>query len=496
MVWVAAAALLFVIQTVTVLVAEYRKPAKTVSWLLVMTVLPVVGFALYGILASGYVRRTRYAYDISGGTGYAYDISGRKRYAYDAYDVAGRSNVCGLATSSANALDGDSWAEALPDEYDRLTAYLRRVPQAPLRLYNETEVYADCGRVYEAMLEALEEASQHICFQFYTFRFDGVGRRFQQTLMRKARSGVRVRFMYDGVGSYGIDRARLDELRAAGVETRVFLPPLFALFHKRVNCRNHRKIVVIDGLTAFVGGINIGEEYVGGNGKLGYWRDTHLRIKGDAVRDIQQLFMEDWALAGGKTPESDVFCFPEHGIREVQPMQLVSGGPNRRADTILEVYVAAMMSARTSIYLVTPYFIPDPSIAMALKTAAAAGLDVRIICPRRPDSRFVHWASMSYVREMMEEGVKCFRYTAGFIHAKVLIVDGQFACAGTSNMDMRSFFSNFELNMILLHQPTVDRLLADYEADLSKSEPIPAADGRSPLRKAGEICARLLSPLL
>jgi cardiolipin synthase len=285
-------------------------------------------------------------------------------------------------------------------------------------------------------------------------------------------------------------------LKRAGAEVYCFLPPLIAFFDKRLNYRNHRKIVVVDGKLGFLGGINIGDEYLGRDPQLGYWRDTHLQLQGDSVYYLQQTFLNDWEFVSGQRL-SDGLLFPEHSIGSGTPVQILPSGPDVHFDAIFELAFSAIAAAKQRIWITTPYFIPDRSIQIGLKTAALSGVDVRIIFPGVPDSRIVHLATLSYVKELLQAGVKFYQYQNGFMHAKMLIVDELIASAGTANMDMRSFFANFEINAVFFDKKTIGRLGRDFQQDIRNSKEIVAErfELRSRWQKGKEVVARLLSPL-
>ncbi len=388
--------------------------------------------------------------------------------------------------------------EALRDIYQepRLLGLLHNTPGSPITRFNDVTVLINAKNAYDSMLEAIERARHHIHFEFYTIRDDRVGRMFLEALVRKAHEGVRVRVIYDGIGSYKLTQVYLQRLQEAGIEAYAFLPPLIAFFDKRMNYRNHRKIVVVDGKTGFLGGINIGDEYLGRNPRLGFWRDTHLRLEGDSVYYLQHTFLTDWSfVCGQKLTDSELF--PEHEWRESSFVQLIASGPDAHWDSILEMYFGGIIAAKKRIYITTPYFIPDMSIIMGLKTAAISGVDVRIIIPNKADSRIVQYASRSYIKELLQAGVRFYLYRKGFIHAKIMLVDQLLATVGTANLDMRSFFSNFELNAVLFDRKPIAQLESDFMNDLKESEEIMLEEfeKRSRLQKAKEVLARLLSPL-
>ncbi|EHS55552.1 cardiolipin synthase, partial [Paenibacillus sp. Aloe-11] len=293
-------------------------------------------------------------------------------------------------------------------------------------------------------------------------------------------------------GSRRLGKAYLKRLRDAGVETGCFFPLFTTFFDKRLNYRNHRKIVVVDGKIGFFGGLNIGDEYEGKDPKFGYWRDTHFSIKGDAVLWIQYTFLTDWYLV----KEQSITDFVYYPVQESQGqefVQIVKSGPD---ETFLELLFSFIVSAKKRIYIETPYFVPDSAILLALKTAVIRGIDVRVIIPSFPDKKIVYNASLSYVQDLLQAGVRFYSYQKGFIHAKVVISD-QLACSGSANMDMRSFCEQFELNAVFFNRKVVDHLVQDFYQDLSASHELSLSEfeKRSRIQKIKEVFARLLSPL-
>ncbi|MBW7457836.1 cardiolipin synthase [Paenibacillus sepulcri] len=475
MIWVVVALLIFIFQIATILIVEFRRPSKTIAWLLILFILPIIGFVMYYFVAKEYQRRRTV----------------RKRGI-----IAEEIRLQALMRCQIVHRPGDMQNKEFMHQ-ERLFRLLQSMSLSPITSCNETQVLTNADAAYEAIMAAIEQASHHIHVEFYTIRDDGIGRRLKEILIRKARQGVEVRIIYDGVGSLELGGRYLQELEQAGVETRCFLTPRLAFFEKRMNYRNHRKIVVVDGLTGFFGGINIGDEYLGSNLRLGFWRDTHMQIRGDAVYFLQDVFMRDWWFTS-RQRLADSAYLPEHNCKGTEQVQIVSSGPDSSEDAILECVFAAVSVAKTRIYITTPYFIPDHSVLMGLRTAALSGVDVRIIIPGVSDSKLVLFASLSYVSEMLAAGVRIYRYKKGFIHAKVLIVDDFMASVGSANMDMRSFFSNFELNGLLFDEKIIKRLESDYMTDMKDSEEIHLSNfqQRSMWRKGSEVVARMLSPLL
>ncbi|NOV00317.1 cardiolipin synthase [Paenibacillus planticolens] len=474
MIWVVGILLLFIFQTATILIGEYKRPAKTVAWLLVLFIFPIIGFIMYYFLAKEYSQRR------------IVQRRGRRKSA----EIRHQWLDLEIQSQERNEQKYPLYEDS------RLCGMLHNIPGSAISPNNRVEVLKNANVTYEEMLKAIEMAKKHIHFEFYTIRHDATGMRFQEALIRKAKEGVQVRVIYDGVGSYSLSKEYINRFKQAGIEIHPFLRPLIAFFDKRMNYRNHRKIIVVDGLVGFVGGINIGDEYLGGDAKLGFWRDTHLKLYGDSVYYLQQTFMTDWLFVSGERLAGDSL-YPEHHEPRASLVQVISSGPDAYWDAIQEMFFAGIVAAKKRIYMTTPYFIPDASITMALKTAVISGIDVRIILPYKADSRIVQYASRSYLLELMEAGVQFYLYRKGFMHAKVMIIDQIMATVGTANVDMRSFFSNFELNAVMFNRDVIDRLEADFLMDLKESDELklPEFEQRSRIEKMKEVIARLLSPL-
>ncbi len=466
---------IFVFQAATILLLEYRRPANAMAWLFILFLFPIVGFVLYYFLAREYERRRKV----------------RKRGGFD-------EQLRAEILEKSRVLDG-------PDEMPhpdfvheaRLFKLLRKAGASPITGRNRSRVLTNADMAYEAMLKAIRGATHHIHFSTYILRDDDTGRAFREELVRKAGEGVQVRLLYDGIGSYKIKRRFFEPLKEAGAESASFFPFRPSFLKKRMNYRNHRKILVVDGRIGFVGGINVGDEYLGKHPRLGFWRDTHLQLEGDSVYGLQEVFLKDWDMATRRHPADPGF-FPEHRCQGGEVVQIVAGGPNRRDDAIHETLFGALTVAKERIWIATPYFIPDASILMALKIAAMSGVDVRLIVPLVPDTALVHAATMSYVDQMMSYGIRFWQYERGFIHAKVVIVDRLMASVGTANMDLRSFFSNFELNALLFDGERIDELERDFLQDMKDSREIELSSFRKRSRtvKAKQALARMLSPLL
>ncbi|RNB79456.1 cardiolipin synthase [Brevibacillus nitrificans] len=362
---------------------------------------------------------------------------------------------------------------------------------------NAIKVFLEGNSLFADMFEQIEKAQEHIHLLYYTIRNDELGSELMNILVKKASEGVQVRLLYDAVGSAGIPSRFFKPLLAAGGEAVPFFPASFSFINFRVNFRNHRKLTIVDGKIGYVGGFNIGDEYVGKK-KLGYWRDTHLRIEGKAVYMLQARFFLDWNLSSPKRMAEAITYFPEtHGPADGIGVQIVSSGPNSEKHQILHAYLKMIYKARQTIYLQTPYFIPDESILTALKMAVMSGVDVRVMVPGKPDHLMVFWATHSYLGELLKSGVRCYLYEKGFMHAKTIVVDTQISSVGTANIDIRSFKLNFETNAYLYDTRMAEKLEELFIADLADCRELTIEEYMNrPMRsRIQESLTRLLSPI-
>ena len=364
---------------------------------------------------------------------------------------------------------------------------------------NVLQVFTDGTDKFEALLQDIAEAKEHIHIQYYIFKLDNLGKRIYNALIDRAKQGVKVRLLYDEMGSRSVKKRHFKELIEHGGEIEVFFPSIFPLINPRLNFRNHRKIVVIDGRIGYIGGFNVGDEYLGLNQKFGYWRDTHLRIEGSAVHPLQTRFLLDWNQASQKNRvHYSERYFPAIPLKGDTTLQIVSSGPDTEWSNIKNGYIKLISNAKKHIYIQTPYFIPDESFFDAVKIACLSGIDVRIMIPNKPDHLFVYWATYSYIGLLIEAGAKVYVYNDGFIHAKMIVVDDEVASVGTANIDNRSFKLNFEVNAFIYDKAVAYKLSEIFEQDMLKSLPLTADiyNNRSIWIKFKESLSRLLSPIL
>lgn len=364
---------------------------------------------------------------------------------------------------------------------------------------NEIVIYSDGHQKFAALFEDIRSARAEINIQYYIIQPDQLGMKLREELILKAREGVKVRLLYDEVGSKRISRHFFRELRAAGGEVEVFFPSLIKPLNFRINNRNHRKLCIIDGSIAYIGGFNVGDEYLGQDPKFGYWRDTHLRITGNAVSHIQGRFILDWHQAG-KHERGDYgeFVFNMEQHTGTSPVQIITSGPNSSTEHLKNMYIKLILSAKESVYIQTPYFIPDTSFMDACKIALLSGVDLQIMIPNKPDHPFVYWATWAYAGDLLNYGAKILLYENGFLHAKTIVADGEVASVGTMNIDSRSFRLNFEVNAIVYDRAIAEQLQDIFLNDvrLCSELTVERYAQRSLVIKLKEGISRLLSPIL
>ncbi|WP_059103655.1 cardiolipin synthase [Shouchella shacheensis] len=462
-----------------ILIFIERKDAQaTWAWLLILFFIPLAGFIIYTLLGQTLTRRKLFEWEGIHKVGLEHLLTEQKKQILDArfHDKSGTVN----------------------ENRDLIYMHLMN-NDALLTKNNEVEILNDGKQKFDALLRDIQSAETFIHIQYYIFRYDGLGKRVLEALTERAKAGVKVRFLYDDLGSRSLRHRQLKGLEAAGGEIGVFFPSRFTIINLRLNFRNHRKSVNIDGKVAYLGGFNVGDEYLGKKKKFGYWRDTHLRIQGPAVQAIQTRFILDWNQASKEYHISyhDRY-FPAIEGKGTTPLQIVSSGPDSEFEQIKNGYLKMIMDARESICIQTPYFIPDQTLLDALRVAAQTGIDVKIMIPNKPDHMFVYWATMSHIGEMLKAGATVYIYENGFIHNKVIIVDEDVCTVGTANIDQRSFKLNFEVNAFIYDKKTAGQLIEDFTNDVKLSTHLTLEDYESRPKRVRfkESISRLLSPIL
>lgn len=456
-----------IIGTIIVVILDNRNPVKTMAWILVLMFLPIVGLVFYFFFGRSQ-RRER--------------IIGKKSY--------GRL----LKKPMAEYLAQDP--SALPQEYDRLIKLFQHTNQALPFDGNRVDVYTSGYSMIQALLRELQKAEKHIHIEFYIFEDDAIGRMVRDVLIEKARAGVEVRVIYDDVGCWHVPHAFFEEMSGAGIEVRSFLKVRFPVFTSKVNYRNHRKIVVVDGLVGFVGGMNLAERYMRGF-PWGIWRDTHIMLQGKAVHGLQSAFLLDWYFVD-RTLITASRYFPKIEFLGSSLVQIVTSEPIGPWKEIMQGLTLAISGAKKYFYLQTPYFLPTEQILAAMQTAALSGVDVRLMLPERADNRITHLGSRSYLADVLRAGVKVYFYQKGFLHSKLMVSDDMLSTVGSTNLDFRSFEHNFEVNAFMYDMETALQMKEIFMLDQRESTQVFLKNWvkRPWSQKASESVVRLLSPLL
>ena len=460
-----------------VIFLERKDPTATLAWVLVLLIFPGFGFLLYLLLAQNFSRKQLFIMKVYAKKTFGDYIKVQKEL-----------------FSTGGLVFNDKNIEIYKDLIKMNLFYYG----FSYTQNNEIEIYTDGERKFQELFNSLENAKDHIHMEYYIIRNDDLGNKLFDILSKKAKEGVEVRLLYDSVGGRQISKDKIEKLKGSGVKVAVFFASTVPFINFKINYRNHRKIVVIDGIVGFVGGFNVGNEYMGLNNKIGYWRDTHLKIRGDAVIDLQTRFFLDWSHASKQELMFLPKYFPDNRIQGKVGIQIISSGPDKSDEVIKSNYVKMINSAKKSILIQTPYFVPDASVFEAIKIAAASGVDVRIMIPCKPDHPFVYWATYWYCGGLLKYGVKVYIYEYGFLHAKTLVIDGTVASVGTANFDVRSFKLNFECNAIIYDTKTSKMLYDIFMEDLNYSMELTRELylERGILIRFKESVCRLLAPLL
>ncbi len=462
---------------VVVIFLERKDPTATLAWVLVLLIFPGVGFLFYLLLSQNFSRKKLFTMKI-----YAKKTFG------DYIRVQQR------LFNSGELVYNDKNTEAFKDLI-KMNLFFHDFSYTQ---NNEVKIYTDGQDKFYDLINDIQNEKHHIHMEYYIIKNDNLGNDILKLLAKRASEGIEVRLLYDSMGGRHLPDETIEMVRNSKVKIAIFFASNFPLFNFKINYRNHRKIVVIDGETAYIGGFNVGDEYVGLNKKIGYWRDTHIRISGDAVVDLQTRFFLDWGYASKEDLMFLPHYFPDTKQRGRVGIQVINSGPDKLDEAIKSNYVKMINSAKESILIQTPYFIPDSSVFESLKIAAMSGVDVKIMIPCKPDHPFVYWATYWHCGGLLRYGVKVYTYENGFMHAKTLVIDGKVASVGTANFDMRSFKLNFECNAIIYDTETSSKLYNIFLNDLNYSLELTREIylERGILIRFKESICRLLSPLL
>ena len=431
---------------VWLLIFIYSDSKNKLPWLFVIALFPVIGLILYIMLGNGFRETFRY----------------RRRM-----KQLGPNYVAPVRHYDHSDVETELSYEAL-----RLVKLNKMTSQNDVTFKTQTRILTNGEQKFPVLLEAIKNAKEFIFLEYYIFHSDEMGMRVIEALIERAKAGVEIRVLIDSMGSSKrMSKDAIQMMKSAGIMFAEFDKVWIPFLSNKMNHRNHRKILVVDGKLAITGGINIGDEYIHRSVKFGFWRDTSILIEGEAVHDLAVIFSGDWFFATGERLEDDHY-YMSYPSEEDGGVQVVDAGPQSSIAPIKQSIFRMIMDANHSIYIITPYLIPDFDVIMALKNAALSGIDVRIIVPGRPDKKFVYYATQSYFEQLLAVGVRIFTYDGVFCHAKVIVVDEKIATVGTTNMDIRSFYLNFEVNLMLYQTQSIEALLNDFNIDFSRSTEI------------------------
>ena len=463
----------YVVVTLAAMVAvlmDNGQPAKTMAWIMVLIFLPVVGFVLYFFFG----RNTRKERMIS----------------QRSLDQLTKRSMLEFAEQKDLKI---------PDEQEALVKLFTNQNWALPFKDNEVDIFTNGYDFFHSLLRDIGKAKHHVHIDSYIFNDDALGYMVADELIEKAQQGVEVRVIYDDVGCWNVKSDFFERMREAGIEVHAFMPVKFPAFTGKVNYRNHRKLCVVDGKTGYIGGMNIATRYIQGRSGQA-WRDTHLRIRGGAVYGIQRAFLVDWYFVD-RTLISNRRFYPDvsEKVRNDCLIQIVTSSPISPWPDIMQGYVRILLQAKHYVYMETPYFLPTEPVMFAMRTAALAGVDVRLMIPYKTDAKLVEWASRSYVTQTVESGVKVYLYKAGFNHSKLLVSDDALCTVGSTNIDFRSFENNFESNAFIYDIQMARRLKEVFLQDVRESvllEDVKDLGHQTFIQHLWESLVRLVSPLL
>lgn len=476
--------LAFVIYVSLRMIFRKLDPVRTVSWIIVLVILPYAGLFLYLLFGQNF-RKIK--------------IYNRKGVIDEKIRQQISSQQVRLYTTNPYSLPSEL------NEYKKLIIQNLKSSNSILAINDSLNIYFSGKEALDAMYQSIESATNNIHLQSYIITDDEIGRKFKDLLIQKAKEGLTIRIIYDDVGSWFLPKSYTQDLRDSGIEVCCFSPVKINLPTSKLNYRNHRKILVVDGSEGFIGGVNIADRYYSG-GNFNEWRDTHIKIKGESVFSFQASFLLDRYFILNRHIRRSKKYYPEiKAIKDVnsaidQPFysQVVCSGPDSDWASIMQSYFTAITEARKSIKVITPYFTPSETILNALKIAALAGIDVSIMLPETSDSKIAYWSSMSYIAELLDAGIKIYLFQEGFNHSKVISIDGRFCIIGSANMDNRSFEYNFEITSLIYSPIYAKQIENQFIKDIRRCHNIkkPEWEQRSKTMRTKESLARLFSPLL
>ncbi|SHE31167.1 cardiolipin synthase [Clostridium fallax] len=453
---------------------ERKQPSVTWAWVLILTFIPIIGFIIYIFFGQNLTHQKMFNKKIINDKGKEEYIKTLKENYRDSKYLKKYSSLIKMNYKNANA---------------------------PYTENNKITPFFDGKILFEDIFSEVKKAKKFIHIEFYIFRTDNLGSEFMDLLIEKAKEGVEVKILVDCLGD-GISKKYIEKLKSFGGEYAVFFKSFFKYINKRINYRNHRKIIVIDSNVAYLGGFNVGDEYISNDKKIGYWRDTHLKIEGNSINDLESRFILDWTYTVKDYSMSKYRKYLKklefkNTLDSLIGVQIVSSGPDLDTEQIRNGYVKIINDAKKNVFLQTPYFVPDDCMLQCLKMAASSGIDVRLMIPGKPDHLFMRWVANSYIGELLESGVKVYLYDNGFIHSKTMVSDCNVASVGTANMDIRSFSLNFETNAFIYNSDIANILENQFLKDMEYCKEISLKEFRERgiVTRFFEAISRLLSPI-
>ena len=466
-----------IILTFTIIFLERKNPQSTYAWLLLLWMIPAAGFVLYLFFSQNMARR--------------------KIFKLNTEEKALTNSLIQQQKKDL-AENKIHFEEKSRETYKDIIYFHQNLSNSLYTNNNSLTLLTDGKIKFKKLIDDMKQARHHIHFQYFIFKSGMLATEIIEVLKSKAEEGVEVKLLFDDMGGFFLSKEDQADLLASGVKVARFFPSKIKLINLKANYRNHRKIVVIDGNVGYIGGFNVGDEYIGLDKKKGYWRDSHLRIEGAAVYELQLRFIMDWRASSDDEVTITYEYLPEIPHTGKVGVQIVSSGPDDANEQIKQGYLKMINSAKSYIYIQTPYFVPDQSILEAVKIAAKSGVDVRIMIPDKPDHIFVYWATFSYVGELLKYGAKIYIYSNGFLHAKTVVVDDQIASVGTCNFDIRSFSLNFEVNAFIYDYDFSYQMKEVFIEDMKRSVRLNESkyDKRPIIIKIKESISRLFSPIL
>lgn len=456
--------------TIFMMLLENRNPVKTIAWIVVLLLFPVAGLIIYIFFGKSFRKKLLIF-----------------RRSLDKWNA------------KVTLVENDPLlVKSFPVQFRNMAYLALNNSNASLYVNNQVHIFTNGTDLFDDMFAQIEQAHTYIHIEYYIFLHDDIGTRFSDLLIRKAHEGVKVRLIIDDVGSWLLKKKYVKLLREAGIEVHCFLKVFLPMLNTKVNYRNHRKIVIIDGKVGYTGGMNVADRYVTGS-KYGPWRDTHIRIDGEGVHGLQCVFISDWYFLTASLLNNDELYYPSSlSTQGNSLMQIVPCGPDSPWLSIMQMFCMLISQARHYVYIETPYFLPSVEIVNSLQLCALSGVDVRILLPRHSDASLTLFGSFSFLEDMMRAGIKVYFYEPGFLHSKTIVADDLVSSIGSANMDFRSFEQNFEVNSFIYDADFAKQMCSIFREDLSNSTLVDAEEwhNRPKFFKVRESLARLFSPIM